>query len=76
MNATDFLASKGIKVEQVAEQLGCTHQNVRSWITGSSTASITSVERLTNALNALGANTNYTEVFNALWQTRQERKGK
>lgn len=74
MNAADFLASKRLTQMMVAKKLGCTRANVSLWFSGETSPNVATIERLTNALNDLGADTNYTEVFNALWQTRQERK--
>lgn len=74
MNAKDFLASKGITQEQLAQKLGCTRSNVSVWFSGKSAPSVDNVTRITDALNELGANTTYDEVFNALWLARQKRK--
>ena len=74
MNAKDFLTSKGITQEQVAKKLGCTRANVSIWFSGKSAPSVDNVTRITEALNELGANTTYEEVFKVLWLTRQERK--
>lgn len=74
MNAKDFLTSKGITQEQVAKKLGCTRSNVSIWFSGKQAPSVDNVTRITEALNELGANTTYEEVFKVLWLTRQERK--
>ena len=74
MNAADFLASKGLTQEQLAKQLNCTRANVSVWFSGKASPSVDNVLRITNALNSLGADTCYNEVFQALWQTRCERK--
>jgi transcriptional regulator with XRE-family HTH domain len=75
MNAKDFLASKGITQQMIADKLGCTRSNVSIWFSGKYAPSVDNVTRLTDALNELGANVTYEEVFKALWQSRQERKG-
>ena len=74
MNATDFLKLKGITQQQLAKQLNCTRANVSVWFSGKASPSVDNVLRITNALNKLGADTCYNDVFNALWQSRQERK--
>jgi transcriptional regulator with XRE-family HTH domain len=74
MNATDFLKLKGLTSNDLAKQLGCSNQNVSMWISGKSSPNVSTIEKLTAALNALGAKTDYAEVFTVLRQSRQERK--
>lgn len=74
MNAADFLKSKGLTPGAVAQQLGCSPQNVSYWLSGKTSPNVSTIEKLTGALNDLGANTDYAEVFAVLRQTRQERK--
>ena len=74
MNAMDFLKMKGLTTSDVAEQLGCSKQNVSLWLSGKTSPNVSTIERLTAALNALGAKTDYAEVFTVLRQSRQERK--
>jgi transcriptional regulator with XRE-family HTH domain len=75
MNAKDFLASKGITQQMIADKLGCTRSNVSIWFSGKQAPSVDNVTRITDALNELGANVTYDEVFKVLWTSRQERKG-
>jgi transcriptional regulator with XRE-family HTH domain len=75
MNAKDFLASKGITQQMLSEKLGCTRANVSIWFSGKQAPSVDNVARITDALNELGANVTYDEVFKVLWTSRQERKG-
>ena len=76
MNAADFLKSKGITQQDIADQLGCTRANVNMWFCGDSSPTVASIERITEAMNALAANTCYEEVFKALYETRKEREGR
>ena len=72
MNFKEFLVSKAISAEQLAEKLGCSRANVSVWVSGKSAPNINNVTRITDALNDLGAKTSYIEVFQSLLQTKRE----
>ena len=72
MNGADFLKSKRITQSRLAEELKCARQNVNLWFGGKSSPSVATIERITNALNNLGAGTSYEEVFTALMNSRNE----
>lgn len=74
MNGSDFLKLKKITQTMLAKELNCTVANVSLWFSGTTSPKIESVENITKALNALGANTNYVEVFTVLQETRKEYK--
>lgn len=72
MNGADFLKSKGITQAQVARELNCRRNNVSIWFCGSQSPRVDSLIKLTDALNKLGADTNYNEVFRVITQSRKE----
>lgn len=74
MNGADFLKSKGISQRRLAKQMGCTLQNVNLWFNGTSSPTVSSIERITAALNTLGADVTYVEVFSALMKSREDKK--
>lgn len=72
MNGADFLKSKGITQTKLAEEMQCTVSNVSLWFSGTVAARVDSIEKITKALNALGAEVTYVEVFSALMQSHEE----
>lgn len=74
MNGAEFLKSKGITQADLARQLNCERNNVNIWFCGSHSPKVSTLMKLTNALNELGAKTNYNEVYKALQKSREEYK--
>ena len=79
MNGAELLKSKGITQADLERQLNCERNNVNIWFCGSHSPKVSTVVKLVTALNELGANTDYNEVYAALKQSREEyleRKGR
>lgn len=76
MNAVDFLKSKGLTQTQIAQELDCTVANVSLWFSGAASPTVKSIERVTDAMNKLGADVTYIEVFSAFLKAREEYKVK
>ena len=74
MNGAEFLKSKGITQADLARQLNCERNNVNIWFCGSHSPKVSTIVKLVTALNELGANTDYNEVYNALQKSREEYK--
>lgn len=72
MNGAEFLKSKGITQADVARELKCERNNVNIWFCGSHSPRVGTLVKLTNALNKLGAETNYNEVYRVITQSRKE----
>lgn len=74
MNGAEFLKSKGITQAQLARVLNCRRNNVNIWFLGSHAPRVETIARLTGALNELGADTEYSEVYKVLKQSQKEYK--
>ena len=72
MNGAELLKSKGITQAQLSRHLGCKPNNVNIWFCGSHEPKVATINKLVAAVNELGAETNYQELYKALKQSRKE----
>lgn len=72
MNGAEFLKSKCITQADLARELNCARNNVNIWFCGSHSPKVSTLVKITAALNKLGAKTNYNEVYKVLKKSREE----
>lgn len=74
MNFQEFIRSKGITQTQLADAMGCSRANISLWGTGEVFPTPTSIENIIKGFAVKGITVTYDELFQALLQTKRERK--
>ena len=74
MNFQEFIRSKGITQTQLADAMECSRANISLWATGEIFPTPTSIENIIKGFAVKGITVTYDELFQALLQTKRERK--